>query len=103
MMSAAALRRIFVGCGLVGFLALFSAPFFDSGTWRTAVGAVAWACFVSFPVLLPVVSIKSGYIQTKGGITYRASEPARFWIGLITYEAFFVVVALLFTLFFFTP
>lgn len=95
LMPAVSDRLALVVLFLVGVLLPILVGELPRGPLASVLAVLAASCWVLLPLVYPVVSLSRGYITSKGGITYRSRDPARFWIGLATYELLMCFVAVL--------
>ncbi len=98
MTSVKSLRITMVLSYLVGLATPFTLEVASNETMALVIATVGWACFVTQPLLYPVLALRSGKITSESSISHRAKEPWRYWFGLVTFEVFLLFWALLATL-----
>jgi len=64
------------------------------------IATLGWLSFIALIFLFPAIALLSGKINSESSKTYRAIEPIRFWVGLVTFEALTVFFAVLATMLF---
>lgn len=94
-MSPIFARRLFLGLIVFGVFGTLATKQLDRGLRETCLVISIWLSWVFLPILFAFSALRFGYIEVRGSRTYRAMEPARFWVGLFTIEALLITFSIL--------
>lgn len=94
------LRIAAISAVVIGLITPVALTWVNHRTTATAIATLGWACFVALPLLFPAIALLSGKITSETSLSLRAKEPWRYWIGLVTFEILFLLLAALATLMF---
>lgn len=98
MTLVSSLRLIGIVALIIGLATPFVVDAVDNQNLANAFAVFGWLCFVLISILFPAIALISGKITTRTSITFRANEPFRFWVGLITLEILVLFFAFMATL-----
>ena len=92
-MSATSMRRLYLGLLFFGLLAPIVVMEIERSRAEALLVILTWLAWTLLPILFVLASVTSGFIEVRGWKTYRAKEPARFWVGLVTMSALLATFA----------